>query len=86
MLTGDKMETAENIAFSCNLIQPGFQVLKCYFPERTTQGVIKSMTELRYSAEEFFKQGQRMTMMVEGTDLAEITKEDINKDHFVAIA
>lgn len=44
------------------------------------------MVQLRYNAEEFFKQGQRMTLMVEGSDLAEITKEDINKDHFVAIA
>jgi magnesium-transporting ATPase (P-type) len=25
MLTGDKLETAENIAFSCRLIQPDFQ-------------------------------------------------------------
>ena len=28
MLTGDKMETAENIAKSCKLIQPNFRVLK----------------------------------------------------------
>ena len=28
MLTGDKMETAENIAKSCNLIQKDFTVLK----------------------------------------------------------
>ncbi len=28
MLTGDKMETAENIAKSCNLIQPHFHILK----------------------------------------------------------
>ena len=28
MLTGDKLETAENIAMSCNLIQPSFQVIK----------------------------------------------------------
>jgi magnesium-transporting ATPase (P-type) len=28
MLTGDKMETAENIAKSCRLIQPDFTVLR----------------------------------------------------------
>jgi P-type E1-E2 ATPase len=28
MLTGDKMETAENIAKSCNLIQPQFHIIK----------------------------------------------------------
>ena len=36
MLTGDKMETAENIAKSCNLIQPHFEILRynCADPER----------------------------------------------------
>ena len=28
MLTGDKFETAENIALSCNLMQPDFYVYK----------------------------------------------------------
>ena len=28
MLTGDKMETAENIAKSCNLIQDTFEILR----------------------------------------------------------
>ena len=28
MLTGDKMETAENIAKSCRLIQPDFHILR----------------------------------------------------------
>jgi magnesium-transporting ATPase (P-type) len=28
MLTGDKMETAENIAKSCKLIQPGFEIMR----------------------------------------------------------
>lgn len=32
MLTGDKLETAENIAKSCNLIQDGFEVLTIQFP------------------------------------------------------
>ena len=29
MLTGDKFETAENVAKSCKLIQPDFKVMKC---------------------------------------------------------
>jgi magnesium-transporting ATPase (P-type) len=28
MLTGDKMETAEEIAKSCNLIQPSYRILR----------------------------------------------------------
>jgi magnesium-transporting ATPase (P-type) len=36
MLTGDKMETAENIARSCNLIQRGFHVLR--YQENAREG------------------------------------------------
>lgn len=35
MLTGDKMETAENIAKSCNLIQPHFHILKYKPPKES---------------------------------------------------
>lgn len=43
MLTGDKLETAENIAKSCNLIQEGFEVLTVKFSERTDSGVSDSL-------------------------------------------
>jgi len=43
MLTGDKMETAENIAKSCNLIQPHFRVLKCQFPNKSAEVVRKTL-------------------------------------------
>lgn len=29
MLTGDKMETAQSIGFSCNLLSHEFDILKC---------------------------------------------------------
>ena len=35
MLTGDKMETAENIAKSCNLIQPSFEILRYKCDDRS---------------------------------------------------
>ncbi len=34
MLTGDKMETAENIAKSCNLFQSSFQILRLNAPNK----------------------------------------------------
>jgi magnesium-transporting ATPase (P-type) len=33
MLTGDKLETAENIALSCKLIQPDFERIYLRFSE-----------------------------------------------------
>jgi magnesium-transporting ATPase (P-type) len=29
MLTGDKLETAENIGYSCNLLTKNMEVIKC---------------------------------------------------------
>jgi magnesium-transporting ATPase (P-type) len=37
MLTGDKMETAENIAKSCKLIQPGFEILRFKIQDKLPQ-------------------------------------------------
>ena len=50
MLTGDKMETAENIAKSCNLIQPHFEILRysCKEDER----VLATLRELTARAME----------------------------------
>ena len=51
MLTGDKMETAENIGRSCNLIQDHFSVLKLlYNKEKDIPDTIKE--RLRLTLEE----------------------------------
>ena len=86
MLTGDKLETAENIAKSCNLIQPTFEVLTVKFPYRSEQGISESLVQLRQKAEEYSTQGQRLSLLVEGTDLVEISAKDELQDHFIAIA
>jgi phospholipid-transporting ATPase len=44
MLTGDKMETAENIAKSCNLIQPHFQILRYTCPDKNN--ILHTLQEL----------------------------------------
>lgn len=39
-------------------------MLKCSFPDRTNEGILASMTDLRFEAEEMFRQGKRMTFML----------------------
>ena len=43
--------------------------------------MLSSMTDLRFQAEELYRLGTRMSLMLEGTDLAEITKDEQLKDH-----
>lgn len=46
MLTGDKMETAENIGRSCNLIQDHFAVMKlCYNKEKEKRNLVNERLE-----------------------------------------
>lgn len=45
MLTGDKMETAENIAKSCKLIQPGFEILRFKLDSRIIAKSAKDIDE-----------------------------------------
>lgn len=53
MLTGDKMETAENIAKSCNLIQDHFEILRYNCPDKryvlnTLQDLSRQAAELNF--------------------------------------
>lgn len=48
MLTGDKMETAENIAKSCNLFQSSFQILRLNAPNKTN--IINELERLAQSS------------------------------------
>jgi phospholipid-transporting ATPase len=43
MLTGDKMETAENIAKSCRLIQPDFEMIKFAYKDYPEQDKEESL-------------------------------------------
>jgi phospholipid-transporting ATPase len=70
MLTGDKMETAENIAKSCNLIQPHFEILRytCAEPER----ILSTLQTLSSRALELNQQGKAKGFLIEGADLTPI--------------
>jgi magnesium-transporting ATPase (P-type) len=67
MLTGDKLETAENIAKSCNLIQPGFQVLQ--ISEKTTKQVRDTLLHHRKAYDLFVERKIKKALIVEGESL-----------------
>lgn len=48
MLTGDKMETAENIAKSCKLIQPGFEILRFRLQDKISPELAKSKSRANF--------------------------------------
>lgn len=70
MLTGDKMETAENIARSCNLIQPSFEVLK-YEPggEVSHEKALELLREMVKKSEALTEDGTLKGLLIEGSDL-----------------
>lgn len=73
MLTGDKMETAENIAKSCNLIQPHFEILRyeCGDPSL----ILETLRGLSARALELSSQGRPKSFLIEGQDLTPIIGE-----------
>lgn len=84
MLTGDKLETAENIAKSCNLIQPGFQVMQC--AEKTRAAVQETLLHHRKAYDYFTKQGIKKALIVEGESLAIIFGDTILNTLFLSIS
>lgn len=63
MLTGDKMETAENIGMSCNLIQPDFKVVR-YHPKNTDY--LKELQNTAEMADQYRRKGIKKAFLVEG--------------------
>ena len=77
MLTGDKLETAENIAYSCSLIQADFK--KFYI--RLGDDYAKSAKQLRSLITECEKNAQAISVIIEGAVLSKIVdKEEIIKE------
>lgn len=77
MLTGDKLETAENIAYSCRLLQPHFRKL-----------YLKREEELSSRAEELTEAltrrtaGERLALLLEGHALLNLTENPILAEHY----
>lgn len=69
MLTGDKLETAENIGYSCKLIQGDFE--KMYISE--TDDLEQKYKEHSESIKRFKAQGKRICLLVEGKAISKIS-------------
>jgi Cation transport ATPase len=67
MLTGDKLETAENIAKSCNLIQPDFQVMHC--SDKTKDTVRDTLVYQRKCYDFYCEKGIKKALLIEGESL-----------------
>lgn len=68
MLTGDKLETAENIGYSCRLIQQDFQ--KMYIMETDDLGA--KYAELQAKVQGMLRAGQKKTLLVEGKAISSL--------------
>jgi magnesium-transporting ATPase (P-type) len=64
MLTGDKMETAENIAKSCNLIQSNFEILRYSCTKK--DHILNTLQELSRVASELTLQKRPKGLLIEG--------------------
>ena len=70
MLTGDKLETAENIGRSCNLILPNFEVFR--ITEKIHEEVEQKLKEVKAKSDEFFEKQVPKALLVEGEALSKI--------------
>ena len=68
MLTGDKLETAENIGYSCRLIQQDFQ--KMYVTENDDWNA--KYTEYKALIDTLVVKGQRKCLLVEGKAISRV--------------
>lgn len=74
MLTGDKLETAENIGYSCKLIQEDFK--KLYITGE--DNLASKYQECIKAIQEFDRLGHRRTILIEGSALTKLwIKEDL---------
>jgi len=64
MLTGDKLETAENIARSCKLIQQDMTIMT--FSDKTVDGTQKKMEENLEISELCKRQKKKKSLLIEG--------------------
>lgn len=68
MLTGDKLETAENIGRSCNLIQPGFEVM--HIAQKEKDKVELAIREAKGKFLQCLEKGKPKALLIEGESLS----------------
>ena len=76
MLTGDKFETAENIALSCKLIQPDYYVYKLKTKEDVSHFCSQKVVD---KDKAFRKRGRKRALIIEANALAIIFADFVFK-------
>ncbi|KAL4496106.1 hypothetical protein ABPG72_015528 [Tetrahymena utriculariae] len=94
MLTGDKMETAENIAKSCKLIQSHFKIMRYHVNKppikegqvyKTPANLVKEeLNRLFYEKEQLIRIKKEKALLIEGEDLGDILQDDEFMDMLIA--
>lgn len=74
MLTGDKMETAENIAKSCNLIQSSFEILR--YECKSENEMLPNLRKLVKRSDELTVNNIPKAFLIEGSDLTPVLASD----------
>lgn len=79
MLTGDKLETAENIGYSCKLIQEDFK--KLYI--KATDNLVQKYKECYDKIQEYNRTNQKRTLLIEGNAITSLLKETTLKNDMI---
>ena len=85
MLTGDKLETAENIGKSCSLIQEEFTILRLSFPQISSEEIKAKLIETYEIIKLNIAIKKKKGLLVEGGALSQIFSDEILKDIFIDI-
>lgn len=72
MLTGDKLETAENIGYSCRLIQDEFKKLYIL----ASSNLRSSYNECLMKLKKYKKHDKKVTLLIEGNAISK--KDDFS--------
>lgn len=83
MLTGDKLETAENIAQSCRLITGDMNVMRC--SEKSPEAIKKKLKQNKEIFDLCIKEERKKALIVEGEALAYILADERMMELFIEI-
>ncbi|CAD8102056.1 unnamed protein product [Paramecium sonneborni] len=84
MLTGDKLETAENIAKSCRLIQGDFTVMR--LSESSVEECKKKIGDIQETYDHCIKENRKKSFVVEGQSLQFVIDNEDLAQAFVSMA
>jgi phospholipid-transporting ATPase len=82
MLTGDKLETAENIAYSCSLLQKDMEIYRISSFDDTYRVCTEKFVKIHKKK---IKAGKKCAIIFEGTQLMYILAELELKNKFLQI-